>query len=51
MIFALLPQLVLVMFGFASGYGLREWIARRRRTAAREKYYRENPELRRLLGV
>jgi hypothetical protein len=51
MIFALLPQLVLVVFGFASGYGVREWIARRRRAAAREKYYKENPEIRRLLGV
>jgi hypothetical protein len=51
MIFALLPQLVLVVFGFASGYGVREWIARRRRAAAREEYYKENPERRRLLGV
>ena len=44
MLFALLPQLVLVVFGFASGYGVREWIARRRRAAAREKYYRANAE-------
>jgi hypothetical protein len=51
MIFAPLPQLVLVVFGFASGYGVREWSARRRRAAAREKYYKENPEMRRLLGV
>jgi hypothetical protein len=51
MIFALLPQLFLVLIGFASGYGVREWIARRRRAAAREQYYKNNPEIRRLLGV
>jgi hypothetical protein len=38
MISVLLPVLVLA-FGFAVGYGIREVIARRRRAAAREKFY------------
>ena len=51
MIFALLPQLVLVVFGFASGYGVREWIAQQRGQPATGKYYKENPSIRQLLGV
>jgi hypothetical protein len=39
MLSALLPLLLLLLFGFILGYGVREWIARRRRDAAREKYY------------
>ena len=51
MISALLPFLFMLFIGFACGYGLREIIARRRRNAAREKYYQEHPELRRLKGL
>jgi hypothetical protein len=32
--------------GFASGYGVREWISRRRWIAAREAYYERHPEKR-----
>jgi hypothetical protein len=45
-ILGLLPIFALVAIGFASGYGLREWMARRRRAAAREKFHQENPEWR-----
>ena len=43
MISALLPFLASLLIGFACGYAVRELIARRRRAAAREKFYRENP--------
>ena len=46
MISALLPLLVLLFIGFACGYGVRDLIARRRRAAAREKFYQEHPEMR-----
>jgi len=51
MISALLPLLSLLFVGFSCGYALRELIARRRRAVAREKFYQENPELRRLRGL
>jgi hypothetical protein len=47
----LLPLATLLLIGFACGYGIREWIARRRRVAAREKFYQEHAELRRLKGL
>jgi hypothetical protein len=47
----LLPLFAIVLISFACGYGLREWIARRRRAAAREKFYQENPDLRLLKGL
>jgi hypothetical protein len=42
--------------GFAGGYGVREWISRRRHAAAREEYFRKLEENlsdseRRLLGT
>ena len=37
-------QVVLVLIGFACGYGVREWISRRRRAAAREKFYKRSEE-------
>ena len=48
-ILGLLPILGVIVVSFASGYILREGVARRRRAAAREKFYRKNPELRQLL--
>jgi hypothetical protein len=51
MLSALLPLLLLLLVGFACGYGVREVIARRQLNAAREKYYQEHPELRRLKGL
>jgi hypothetical protein len=33
-----------LVIGFACGYGVREWISRRRRAAARKKYYERHPE-------
>jgi hypothetical protein len=51
MISALLPLLFLLLTSFAFGYGIREFIARRRRAAAREKFYQEHPEERRLRGL
>ena len=47
----LLPLVALLLTGFACGYGIREWIARRRRIAARERFYQEHAELRRLKGL
>jgi hypothetical protein len=47
MISALFPFLFLLFIGFALGYGVRELIARRRRAAAREKFYQEHPAMRR----
>ncbi|HZE54752.1 MAG TPA: hypothetical protein VE111_16000 [Bradyrhizobium sp.] len=31
-------EVVLVLFGFGCGYGVREWISRRRRATAREEF-------------
>jgi hypothetical protein len=39
------------LVGFACGYGVREYIARRRHAADREKFYQEHPELHRLRGL
>ena len=39
-----------VFVGFACGYGVREYIARRRRAAARKRFYDEHPDLRELRG-
>jgi hypothetical protein len=49
-ILQLLPLFVVVVISFACGYGVRGWIARRRRAAAREKFHQENPEWRQLKG-
>jgi hypothetical protein len=46
-ILALLAVLLLFSLGFACGYGIREWISRRRRAAEREKFHRKHPEQRR----
>jgi len=46
LLLALLPLLMIIVFSFACGYGLREWISRRRRAAAKEKYYQKYPEKR-----
>jgi hypothetical protein len=43
-ILQLFPIIAVVTISFGFGYGVREWIARRRRAAAREKFHRENPE-------
>jgi hypothetical protein len=51
MIFDLIELLALLSFAFACGYGVREWIARRRNAATRQRFYRENPELRELRGL
>ena len=50
-ILELLPIFALVIISFACGYGIREWTARRRRAAAREKFHQENPEWRQLRGL
>jgi hypothetical protein len=39
------PLLLLLAVAFGSGYGIREYIARRRRAAARKKFYDEHAEL------
>ena len=39
-IFILLPYAI----AFAAGYGIREWISRRRRAAAREEWLRKQDE-------
>jgi len=51
MLSALLPLLTIVFVSFACGYGVREFIARRRRAAARKKFYEQNPDLRQLRGL
>jgi hypothetical protein len=38
--FSCLPLLV----GFACGYGVREWVSRRRRAAVLAEYYKRHPE-------
>ena len=45
------PLLVLLVVAFGCGYGVREYIARRKRAAARKKFYDENPDLRQLRGL
>jgi hypothetical protein len=44
------PLLLLLAVAFGSGYGIREYIARRRRAAARKKFYDEHAELRQPRG-
>jgi hypothetical protein len=51
MIFNLIELFALLFFAFACGYGVREWIARRRNAATRRKFYLEHDELRQLRGV
>jgi hypothetical protein len=36
--------LLLMVIGFACGYGVRELISRRRRASIREEFYRNHPE-------
>jgi hypothetical protein len=43
-IFALLPALSVLAVGFVLGYGVREYLSRRRRTAIRRKFHEEHPE-------
>jgi hypothetical protein len=45
------PLFVLLATAFGCGYGVREYIARRKRAAARKKFYDENPDLRQLRGL
>jgi hypothetical protein len=33
-----------LLIGFASGYGVREWVSRRRRAAVLAEYYKRHPE-------
>jgi hypothetical protein len=42
----LLHTIIPMAVSFAFGYALREWISRRRRAAARRKYYERHPEAR-----
>ena len=39
-----LPLLLVIIISFGCGYGVREWLSRRRRAAEREKYYERHPE-------
>jgi hypothetical protein len=39
-----LLALLLMLISFGCGYGVREWISRRRRAAERELYYKAHPE-------
>ena len=50
LIIELAPLLALLAVAFGCGYGVREYIARRRNTAARKKFYEEHPDLRQLRG-
>jgi len=47
----LAPLLLLLAVAFGGGYGVREYIARRRNAAARKKFYAEHPDLRQLKGL
>jgi hypothetical protein len=38
-----LPLITLVL-GFAAGFGIREWISRRRRAIAQREYFRRHPD-------
>ena len=35
---------------FACGYGIREWISRRRRVAAQKEYFERHPDRRHVIG-
>jgi hypothetical protein len=43
---AMLSSFIVLGIGFASGYGIREWMSRRRRAIERKAYYERHPELR-----
>ena len=45
------PLSILFAVAFVCGYGNREYIARRKRAAARKKFYDEHPDLRQLRGL
>jgi hypothetical protein len=51
LIIEIAPLLLLLAVAFSCGYGVREYIARRRNAAARKKFYEEHPELRQLRGL
>jgi hypothetical protein len=38
------PLLCLLVLAFGCGYGVREYMARRRRVIARKKFHEEHPE-------
>jgi len=40
----LLPLLLVIVVSFGCGYGVREWISRRRGAAERAKYHERHPE-------
>jgi hypothetical protein len=42
----LIIDILPLALSFACGYGVREWISRRRRAAARKKYYERYPKAR-----
>ena len=42
----LLPLLFLIIISFGCGYGVREWMSRRRRAVERKIYYERHPEAR-----
>ena len=51
LIIQLAPLLLLLAVAFGSGYGVREYIMRRRNAAARKKFYDEHPDLRQLRSL
>ena len=51
LIIQLVPLLLLLAVAFGCGYGVREYIARRRNATARKKFYDEHPDLRQLRGL
>jgi hypothetical protein len=51
LIIQIAPLFVLLAVAFGCGYGVREFIAHRRRAAARKKFYDEHPDLRQLRGL
>ena len=51
LIIELAPLLMSLAAAFGCGYGVREYIARRRNAAARKKFYDEHPDLRQLRGL
>ena len=44
LIIQIAPLLILLVVAFGCGYGVREYIARRRRAAARKIFHEEHPE-------
>jgi len=43
--FQLIAVLLSLIISFACGYGVREWVSRRRHAAARKDYFERHPEL------